>query len=562
MVKKLWFILTKRDKRFLVFLLFFSIIISIVETVGISAIMPFIAVANDFSLVQSNEHYHFVYQLLGFTTSANFVIAFGLVLVFFYIFRSAINLFYFYMLARFSNGRYHLIVYRLFENYLGLSYKEFVKKNSSTLTKVIVNEANNLTMLFQAALFMISEIFIVMLIYTMLLYVNWKITLVLTLALAINALFLVSTVSKKIKKEGSVREAVQKKFYEIINRSFGNFKLIKLSTNDKEILSEFAHESYGFARANIKNQTLQNFPRLFLEAIGFGIVASIVTYLVYKYQSDISSAMGLLSMFVLGLYRLMPSMNRILSGYNQIMFYHKSLDIIHNDLMYDSEDLGNENIIFDKAIDLKSISFEYDEEKLVLNHIDLKIQKGEKIALVGESGSGKSTLVDLVIGLYKPKEGQILVDGKEIAEKNIKAWRRKVGYIPQTVYLFDGTVKENVVFGAKLDDKRVDEVLKQAKIYDFLQTKNGADTIVGEGGIMLSGGQKQRIAIARALYKDPDILVLDEATSALDSETEEQIMNEIYEISKEKTLIIIAHRLSTVQRCEKIYEIKDGEIKG
>lgn len=561
MIKKLWFILTKRDKQFLVYLLIFSIFISILETVGISIIMPFISVASDFSLIESNEYYHKIYEFLGFSSNVDFVVAFGIFLVIFYILRSAINLLYFYLLARFSNGRYHLIAYRLFENYLGLSYKEFVKKNSSTLTKAIVNEASGLTALLQAVLFMISEVFVAVLIYSMMLYVNWKITLVLTIALALNAFLLVKTVSKKIKKAGSVREAIQKRFYEIINRSFGNFKLIKLSSNDKEILNDFANASYGYAKSNIKNATLQNFPRLFLEAIGFGIIALIVTYLVHKYQSDISNVMGLLSMFVLGLYRLMPSMNRILSCYNQIMFVHKSLDIVHNDLMYDNEELGNENISFSTTINLDNISFEYEEEKPVLNHINLKIQKGQSIAFVGESGSGKSTLVDLIIGLYKPKDGKIIIDNEQITQNNIKSWRKKVGYIPQSVYLFDGTVKENVVFGANVDDKKVNEVLKQAKIYDFLQTKNGVDTIVGEGGIMLSGGQKQRIAIARALYQNPEILVLDEATSALDNETEEQIMEEIYEVANDKTLIIIAHRLSTTKRCDKIYEIRNGVIK-
>lgn len=561
MIKKLWFILTKKDKQILLYLLILSIFISFLEMIGISAIMPFVAVASDFSLISTNDYYKYVYNMFEFKKEWEFVVAFGVVLVFFYIFRSLINLSYFYTLARFSQERYHLIAYRLFENYMGLSYKDFVKKNSSNLTKSIINEAQNLTDLFGAVLFMLSEVFVVILIYAMMLYVNWKITFALSLALLINALILIGTVSKGIKKAGADKEKMQNSFYEIINRSFGNFKLIKLAANDKDILDNFATTSYSFAKANIKNATLSHIPRLFLEAIGFGIIVLIVTYLVFKNESDIASAMGLLSMFVLGLYRLMPSVNRILSGYNQILFQHKSLEIIHNDLLYDSEDLGKNKIVFNHSIKLKNICFEYEDNRPILNRVNLEIKKGEKIAFVGESGSGKSTLADIIMGLYRIKSGTFQVDKEELSVENIKSWRKKIGYIPQDVYLFDGSVKENVSFGLKFDEKKLIRVLKQSKIYDFLQTKQSYDTIVGEGGIMLSGGQKQRIAIARALYKNPDILVLDEATSALDSETEKEIMDEIYDISKEKTLIIIAHRISTTKRCDKIYRLQKGKIQ-
>lgn len=560
-ISKLRYILTRHDKKFLVWLLLFSIVISAIETVGISIIMPFIAVASDFSLVESNLYYNFIYKLFGFSSYSSLVIAFGIFLIFFYIFRSGINLFYFHMLARFSDGRYHLIAYRLFENYIGMPYKNFIQKNSSTLTKSIINEAANLTQLLSSLLFMMSEIFVVIFIYGMMLWVNYKITFLLTVILAINALFLTKTVSKRIKKAGVKRAELQKQFYEIINRSFGNFKLIKLQSNDQDIMEEFAKASFGFAKANITNKTLSQFPRLFLEAIGFGLIAFIVTYLVWKYENDIASTLSLISMFVLALYRLMPSVNRIMSSYNSILFTYRSLEIVHNDLMYDSEKLDDEEILFNKKIVLKNVAFEYEENKPVLQNINIEIKKGEKIAFIGESGSGKSTLVDLIIGLYKPLKGEIIVDETALSDENIKSWRKKIGYIPQSVYLFDGSVGENVSFGRDYDQKQVDSALKKANIYDFLKTKEGSKTKVGEGGIMLSGGQKQRIAIARALYGDPDILVLDEATSALDDETESKIMDEIYDASEDKTLMIIAHRLSTIDRCEKVYRLENGKIK-
>ncbi len=559
MINKLRSLLSRRDKLFLLFLLIFSIIIALIETAGISIIMPFIGIATDFSKIFSNEYLYFLYNFLNFSSPQNFVVSFGIFLIFFYIFRSGINLTYFYFLGKFSFSRYHLIAYKLFQNYIGFSYKDFVSQNTSTLTKNIVNEANNLTQLISNVLFMFSEIFIVILLYSLMIYVNWKMTFLLTIFLIVNVIFLVKTISQKIKKEGEKRAEFQKKFYEIINSTFGNFKFIKLIGNEKQILKNFAQASYGFALTNIKNNVLGQFPRLFLEALGFGIVAFIVTYLVWKYNQDIKPALGLLSMYVLALYRLLPSANRILSSYNQIMFYKKSLDIVHNDLLYDVENFGEEKIEFKEKIELKNLSFSYDNYE-VLNNINLIIKKGEKIAFTGESGAGKTTLVDLIIGIYKPTKGKILIDNTELNDKNIKSWRKKIGYIPQQIYLFDGTVGENVAFGRVYDEKKIIESLKKAKIWDFFESKDGLNTKVGEGGIMLSGGQKQRVAIARAIYGDPEILVLDEATSALDYETEKEIIEEIYEIGKDKTMIIIAHRYSTLHHCNKIYEVKNKKI--
>ncbi len=559
-LSKLRVLLSPRDKQYLLFLLVFSIFISIIETIGISAIMPFIALASDFNLINSNNYYNYIYNLFGFSGEINFVMAFGVLLIFFYIFRSLINFVYFHLLARFSQGRYHLIAFRLFQNYLGFSYHNFIKKNSANLTKSIINEASHLTSLISAFLLMFSEVFVIIFIYSMMLFINIKITLLITLILGVNAIFLTKTVSKKIKKAGEKREKFQKKFYEIISSSFGNFKLIKLQSNEKKLLDKFGEASFGYAKTNITNITLSHFPRLFLEALGFSLIAFIIIFVVYKYQSDIKAVIPIISMFILGLYRLLPSVSRIIYSYNEIMFYHKALDVIHNDLMYDIEDLGDEKIDFSNKIELKNIYFEYDENRAILQNIDLVINRGEKIAFIGESGSGKSTLTDLIIGLYKPKSGEIFIDNLKLSDLNIKSWRQKIGYIPQSVYLFDGTVAENVVFGREFDEIKIIEALKKANIYEFLISKDGINTRVGDGGVMLSGGQKQRVAIARAIYGEPEILVLDEATSALDSDTESKIMDEIYLISSNKTLIIIAHRLSTIEKCQKVYKISNGAI--
>ncbi len=559
-ISKLESLLTKRDKQYLLGLIIFSIVISIIETIGVGIIMPFISVASNFSEIENNKYISFFYKSLN-VDKLHFVIYFGIALVLFYIARAVLNLFYFYLLNRFSQGRYHLLAYRLFESYMGMNYKNFINKNSAYLIKNIVNEANNLVQIISSFLFMTSEVFVMILIYGMLLYVNWKMTLLLTIFLSINVVLLKLFVSTKIKKSGDEREKFQKEFYEIITSSFGNFKIIKLKSKDKNILDKFAKASYGYAKANIKNQTLSQFPRLFLEMVGFSLVAIIVIYLIVKYQTDIKGALPVLMVFVLGLYRLMPSVNRIFTAYNQLLFYQNSLYIIHKEFMYEPEELGDEKIEFNNAIELKDIRFGYKKEKSILKDINLVIKKGEKVGIIGDSGSGKSTLADMILGFYKPDSGEIKVDNVKIDETNIKSWRKKIGYIPQSIYLSDGNVASNVAFLEEIDEDRVKEVLRQANILDFLEKHHeGIHTKVGENGVKLSGGQKQRVAIARALYTNPKVLILDEATSSLDNKTESKIMDEIYKIGKDKTMIIIAHRVSTLGGCDRTVKIENGSM--
>lgn len=558
MLKQLKFILSYKDWRYIYMLLTLSFLVSCVELVGISAIAPFMALASDFNLAHTNPYLAQIYDLLHFKNPKDFVIFFGIALLFFYGFRSLINLFYQHLLARFTFGRYHLIVGRLFHNYLGLNYEDFITKNTSYLTKTITTEAHNFTILLAAFLFMTSEIFVVLLIYGTLLFVNFKITLGLTLALAFFGFLMVRFITKKIKMQGKVKEKHQKGFFETLSSSFGNYKIIKLQDDHSAILQNFGDSLEGYSLANIKNQTFFHIPRLLLEALGFCAMIAVVLYLLLR-DSNITSYLPLLSMYVLALYRLLPSINRILDSYNKILFNFRSLEIIYNDLNLQIKDLGDEKIDFEQSIVLDNISFSYDK-KLILQNISLQIKKGDKVAFIGESGSGKSTLVDLIIGLLTQISGKIYVDNIEITAKNLKNWRSKVGYIPQSVYLFSGSVAENVAFGRAYDETKIIACLKSANIYTFLETKEGLQTQVGDGGVALSGGQKQRIAIARALYGEPEILVLDEATSALDAEVEAKIMEEIYKIAENKTLLIIAHRLSTIAKCNVIYKMQNKNL--
>jgi len=560
-LNQLSFLLTSDEKKSLVTIFFLSIFISILEIAGIGVIMPFISIASDFMLIHTNEYYALVYKLFDFQNDISFVITVGVILILFYIFRSMMSLFYAFHLSKYIRGLYFNIANRLFNNYLDRGYRAYLDKNSSELTKSLVNEVHGVTVIMSSSLAILTETLIVLFIYGFLMIMNYKVTILLTLMLGISIVLLKFFISNKIKLEGINREMSQRFFYEVINSTLANFKPIKLKANNISISKNFSNANTEFTRSQISYDILTNFPKLFLEALSFSIVILIIIYLIFDSEKNLSSFMGLITIFVLGLYRLMPSVNKLFTAYNNILYHYKSLDIIYKDMNCEVETLGNQNIEYQESICIQNIYFSYVKNKNIIKNITLSIKKGEKIAFIGESGSGKSTLVDIIMGLYQPNLGIIKVDDIEITSLNMKSWRKKIGYIPQDIYLFDGNVAQNVAFGNDIDEEKVKDSLQKANILKFLEDHHdGINTAVGEGGLKLSGGQKQRIAIARALYDNPEVLVLDEATSALDSDTEAKVMEEIYKLSLDKTLIVIAHRLTTVENCDKIFTLKHGMI--
>ena len=561
-IQKLRFLLDKKDQSHLIWLVLFSVFISMIETVGISAVMPFIDIATNFDNIEKNQYYRSIFRFFGFDRDIDFVIAFGILLFCFYLFRGGVNLIYNYLMATFSQNLYSHTAKKMFKTFLTMPYKDFTNRNSSDLTRVIITETSLVSGVINAVLLMMSEIFVVVFLYILMLLVSWKITLLFTAIFMIKIIFLTKTVSSRLKGFGVTREKIQAEIYEMINRLFGNFKHIKMQDSNRliESIDSFSRTVDGYSKANAMRIYLGSFPRVFLETSGFSLVVLLLIAFLYLNETNISYIIPVLSLFVLALYRLLPSANRIISSYNTMVYYYKSIDAVNDVLRFEKENLSDEAIKFNNKIELKNIGFSY-LDKRVLKNINLTIKKGEKIALIGESGTGKSTLADLIIGLYQPIQGKVQVDNILIGKSNLQNWRSQVGYIQQNIYLFDGTIAENVCFGRSVDMNLLEKVLKQANMLDFLQTKQGIDTLVGEGGVQLSGGQKQRIAIARALYGKPEVLLLDEATSALDVETEEKIMDEIYKISKDKTLIIITHRLSAIRMCDKVYKLENGFIE-
>lgn len=553
-INKLRSLLTKRDKIILLILFFATIVYSVIETFSVSIIMPFISFASNPNLITSHSISYEIYTFFGFKDSFEFMIAFSAALIIFYIFRMLYSIAFTYAQNRFAYKKFHFFAYRLFSKAVEINYDDFVKRKLDKIRANITKESLQASMYVQSFLQMFGEFFTIGILYVLLLITSWKMTLALTIIMGLQVFLVMKTLGKKIEKMGQVRSRMDARFNEIISKTFGNFKIIKLKGNQKQVFEEFEEASIKRTNAEILTQTTLPAPRFLLESLGFSILIGCVAYILVTYR-DVDAVLPIISMYALALYRILPAVSRILSTYNLMGYYANSVALVHEDLLYHADYEDNEPCAFEKSIELKGVTFGYEPNKAILRDFSLTIHKGDKIAFCGESGAGKSTLVDLIIGIYKPQQGVICIDGKELNNHNLRSWRKKIGYIPQTIYLFDGSVAENVAFGSEMNEDLVIEACKKANIYEFLQEHGGIYTRVGEGGLLLSGGQKQRIGIARAIYDNPEILVLDEATSALDTATEEKIMDEIYDVAQNKTLLVIAHRLNTIERCERRVEI-------
>jgi ATP-binding cassette subfamily B protein/ATP-binding cassette subfamily C protein len=531
---------------------------SLVETIGISAIMPFISIASNPLLLDSGI-YKKTIDLLGINDKSIFIIYFGISIVLFYIFRAIFSITHTYLINRFSTEVNKYFSVKLFERILSMPYRLYIQKNSGELIGIINSEAGQLSNLAINILQFYTELFTIILIYALLLVVNLRMTLILTAVLAVFSIIFFVILINKNKVLGKKRSESNIRTFRILTEAFGNYKFVRLKGNKKSLISNYNTALHEFLKTVVSSNVLGILPKSILESIGFSLLITAVIFILIKYK-DASLVIPTVSMYALALYRILPAMHRMFGNVNQITYMRYSLDIVYDAAQIPVTHEGNEPIAFNETININNVSFKYATGDEVIQNISLDIRKGEKIAITGESGCGKSTLVDLIIGINPPLSGSISIDNTLLADDNICSWRKKIGYIPQAIYLFDGTVADNVTIGSFHDDEKIKQVLIMANIWDFLETKDGINTKVGEKGIQLSGGQQQRIGIARALYDDPEILVLDEATSSLDTETESKIMDEIYCVSENKTLIVIAHRLSTIERCNRKIKIENGSI--
>jgi len=557
-ISKLLRLMTRRHKIYLCIMILFVIGFSLIETLGISAIMPFISIVSDPTLLEGGW-YKKAFDFLGFLNVEKFIITLGMGIIFFYIFRAVYSVALTYSMNRYSLGMFKYYSKKLFGINLSVPYKVFTMKNSAEQMHAITGETQSIGRTVLNFLQFCSEIFTILMVYAVIVFLNWKMTLVITVILLFMVIFLLSLLTKISSAEGERKFASSRKMNRILKETLGNLKYVKLKGNEEDILHNYEKLAEVNTRSELITGVLGVIPKSILESIGFSLLIAAVVFIVWIYH-DASKVIPIISMYALALYRILPSIHRMLLNINNIIYSEKTLSSIDENMRQPVEKEGDDLLSFERSIRLENIHFKYIKGGDVITGVSLEIKKGEKIAFTGESGSGKSTLVDIITGIHKPLSGNVYIDDIILADNNIRCWRKKIGYIPQSIYLFDGTVAENVSFGSMPDEEKIKLALAKANIWDFLAQKDGLNTLVGDGGIQLSGGQQQRIGIARALYDDPEVLVLDEATSALDTETEQKIMDEIYSVSANKTLLVIAHRLSTVERCDRRIRIGDGRI--
>jgi ATP-binding cassette subfamily B protein/ATP-binding cassette subfamily C protein len=531
---------------------------SLVETIGISAIMPFISIVSNPKLLEAGL-YKTAFDFFGFTAPEKFIIVFGISIIIFYLFRGVYSIILAYITKRYSVAMYTHFSKKLFKINLSVPYKVYAQKNSAELMRSINLEANEIGKVTFHILNVCAEIFTILMVYAVIVFLNWKMTLIITGILLVLVVIILSYLARINSIQGKIRFTSGRNMNRTLKESLGNLKYVKLKGNEDEILKTYNSALEKFNRSELITHVLGIMPKSILESLGFSFLIGVVVFIVWLYK-DASMVIPIISMYALALYRILPSLHRMLQEINGMLFSEEIVKNVCDNMSLAVEEEGSDPLDFKSAIRLENICFKYMTGGEVISGVSLEIKKGEKIAITGESGGGKSTLVDIITGIHKPVIGKVYIDDTVITDNNIRSWRKKIGYIPQSIYLFDGTVAENVAFGSTPDDEKVITALKKANIWDFLSHKDGIHTRVGDGGIQLSGGQQQRIGIARALYDDPEVLVLDEATSALDNETEQKIMDEIYSVSAQKTLIVIAHRLTTVERCDRKMRIENGKI--
>jgi ABC-type multidrug transport system fused ATPase/permease subunit len=456
---------------------------------------------------------------------------------------------------------------RLFEGYLRQPYAYHLETNSATLLRNIQSEVNNYCEVIKSFLILLLEL-LTSIGIALFLFVWQPWGTLITSLLMISSVFIFFKSTKQIVyKWGLIRQSHESHINKHLLQGLGGVKEVKLMGKEDFFLHEFFKYNTIKTKTIAKQLSLIQVPRLYLEFLAVLGIVSLVFLSIYR-NINLENLLTILGVYMAASFRLIPSVNRIMSSFQTIKFHQPVVNLLYNELKQFNVDFHYKNdngkIEFKKEIQLNNISFHYSTDKrLVLKDINIIINKGDCIGIVGQSGSGKSTLIDLILGLIFPVNGAILIDGINIQE-NLRKWQNLIGYVPQTIYLNDASLKSNIAFGIqedKVDFNSLQNAINCAMLDDFVKNlPDGIDTLIGERGTKLSGGQRQRIGIARALYHNPELLVLDEATSALDNETEREVMKAVNGLQGTKTIIIVAHRHSTLLKCDKIYEFSKGNI--
>ena len=572
--KKILYLLNLRERRLAGVMLVLIIIMALLEMIGVASIMPFMAVLTNPSLVETNFALNKMFQassMFGVEDNQHFLFALG-VLVFVLLVVSvtfkALNA---YAQIRFVQMLQYNISKRLMERYLSQPYSWFLSRNSADFSRTILSETDIVIGNGVSALInLVGKSMVVIALLALLILANPKIALIVGASLGISYLLIYKFTSNYIKRIGKERFKKELLLFKTISEAFGAVKEIKMGGLEQIYIKRFSDPTRTIAKNLASSSVVQQLPRFILEVIAFGGIMLLILFQM-KQTGSFNNALPIITLYAFAGYRLMPALQEIYGVFSKYNFITPSIDKIHNDfesLKTLNLNYEQEIISINKKIDLKNIYYSYpNSSQEALKNISLSIPVNTTVGLIGATGSGKTTTVDIILGLLEPEKGTLEIDEKIITKQNSRDWQKSIGYVPQFIYLSDDTLSANIAFGVEpkdINQKAVEKASKIANLHEFVSNElpDKYQTTIGERGVRLSGGQRQRIGIARALYHNPKVLIFDEATSALDNQTEKVVMDAVDKLSNNVTIILIAHRLNTLRKCDFIYKLEEGQIAG
>jgi len=572
--KKIIYLLNTQERRRAVLLMFMIFTMALFDMIGVASILPFMTVISNPEAIETNYFLNKLFhisKLFGVENNQQFLFTLGVILLVLLIISLSFKALTTYAQVRFVQMREYSISKRLVEGYLHQPYSWFLNRNSADLGKTILSEVqqvigNGMTPLMS----LISHAMVSMGLILVLLLTDPMLTLIIIILLGTAYGFIYIFVQKFLRLIGLERLKNNELRFLSINEAFGAAKEVKVGGLEDTFIERFSKSAKIFAQKQASAAVVSLLPRFALEAIAFGGIILIILFLMSQ-KGDFNNALPIISLYVFAGYRLMPSLQGVYSSAAQLTFVGPSLNKLHDDLKnikLSNANQGPSNLSFNSSITLKNINYSYpNASKKSLKNISLTIPAKTTVGIVGKTGSGKTTIVDIILGLLEPQNGTLGVDNMVINQKNSKTWRKCIGYVPQHIYLADDTIAANIAFGVdpkNINNNSVEKASKIANLHNFVinELPQKYQSKIGERGVRLSGGQRQRIGIARALYHNPKVLIFDEATSSLDNETEKSVMDAVNNLSKDITIIMIAHRLNTVKICDIIFKIENGELIG
>jgi ABC-type multidrug transport system fused ATPase/permease subunit len=571
-LKELYSLLTKEQRKKLLRLQFLVVLMSFAEIASVVSIGPFMALVGDVSQLQSEGRLADFYRATGLQDPRDFLFWLGIGVLFVLATAACISTFTVWRLSIYGAQVGAELGNRLFHHYMHQSWLFHASGSSSQLTNRIAQESSRITgqiinplMQMNAKLFMALFMTLAIFIY------NPLVAIIGFLLFSGTYILLFKTVRRRLVRNGHHISEAQQMRFKLIGEGFGGIKDALLFGRQKVFTDRFQSECEKFAAAQGTNLALGQVPRYAMEFMAFGSIIFLVLYLLSAHEGNLGEILPVLSVYALAGFKLLPAFQQAYTGLSQIRGNLAAFEAVRDDLrassltVKESSVSTSERLIAKNEIRFDNVVFEYPgKQEPVLKGINITIPTNQVIGLVGASGSGKSTAVDVLLGLIQPQQGDLMIDGQPLSEENRRAWQNSLGFVPQSIFLSDSSIRENIAFGLPIeaiDEDKVSRAATMAHLDELLtELPQGLGTTIGERGVQLSGGQKQRIGIARALYHDADVLVLDEATSALDGITEKLIMETIHDFSGKKTIIMIAHRLATVRQCDALYLFSKGSI--